>query len=162
MSVACPADYGYSAAVLRRSPELTAETIYVVGGLYGNPEALEAVLALQAQEARRGAPVTLVCTQPEPPMLSWDLPDSPVGRIVFPGVLTYVPHSRVAVVVGPWRASATQYKPLAIVVLIVTVLIAAEPGKRIKIPAIFLWGNGTATLQLEYGTGTACANGTTS
>ena len=32
----CPVDYTYSPAVFARAPDLTAETLYVVGGLYGN------------------------------------------------------------------------------------------------------------------------------
>lgn len=56
----CPPDYGYSPADLSRPPELEAETLYVVGGLYGNPEALAAILALRAREERAGRPVTLL------------------------------------------------------------------------------------------------------
>jgi hypothetical protein len=36
----CPPEYGYSPAVLARAPELQAEIVYVIGGLYGNPAAL--------------------------------------------------------------------------------------------------------------------------
>ncbi len=57
---ACPPDYGYPPEVLNRPPELEAETLYVVGGLYGNPEALEAILARRAREERAGRPVTLL------------------------------------------------------------------------------------------------------
>ncbi|MBK8063700.1 MAG: hypothetical protein IPK29_06260 [Betaproteobacteria bacterium] len=47
----CPADYGYGAAALRKvAPALQAETLYVAGGLYGNPQALEALLELAATE----------------------------------------------------------------------------------------------------------------
>jgi hypothetical protein len=53
----CPVSYRYSPAVFRRDPEIVADTIYVVGGLYGNVEALEAVHALAQREA---GPVTLV------------------------------------------------------------------------------------------------------
>lgn len=60
MSAACPADYRTAPGSLSRTAELTAETLYVVGGLYGNPEALAAILALQAREERSGAPVALV------------------------------------------------------------------------------------------------------
>jgi len=52
----CPLAYRYSPAVFRRWPEIETETLYVVGGLYGNPFALEAILALAASE-------------PEPPRL---------------------------------------------------------------------------------------------
>ena len=34
----CPVSYRYSARVFDRAPEIVAETLYVVGGLYGNVE----------------------------------------------------------------------------------------------------------------------------
>ena len=46
----CPLSYRYSPRVFRREPEVTADAIYVVGGLYGNVESLEAVLAIAAAE----------------------------------------------------------------------------------------------------------------
>jgi hypothetical protein len=46
----CPAAYGYSPSVLAREAELHADTIYVVGGLYGNPRALEQVLQMAHAE----------------------------------------------------------------------------------------------------------------
>jgi hypothetical protein len=56
----CPASYGYGPQVFRRTPDIVADTLYVVGGLYGNPYALDAVEALAAQEARSGAQPRLV------------------------------------------------------------------------------------------------------
>ncbi|MDX1595173.1 MAG: hypothetical protein R3298_13065 [Gammaproteobacteria bacterium] len=53
----CPPDYGYRPADLADADELVAETLYVVGGLYGNLEALDAV---EAMAAREKGPVTLV------------------------------------------------------------------------------------------------------
>ena len=53
----CPAHYRYSPRVFDREPEIVAETVYVIGGLYGNVEALEAVEALAGREA---GPVTRV------------------------------------------------------------------------------------------------------
>jgi hypothetical protein len=53
----CPTSYRYSPRVFDRAPEIVADTIYVIGGLYGNVEALEAV---QAMAAREPGPVTLV------------------------------------------------------------------------------------------------------
>jgi len=47
---ACPVDYHYSPDALARAAELSAETLYVVGGLYGNPYALDAVMALCEEE----------------------------------------------------------------------------------------------------------------
>jgi hypothetical protein len=47
----CPVAYRYSPAVFDREPHFAAATVYVVGGLYGNVEALEAVQALAAREA---------------------------------------------------------------------------------------------------------------
>ncbi|MGN6571273.1 MAG: hypothetical protein ACTHLO_07650 [Pseudolabrys sp.] len=46
----CPADYTYSPAVFARAPDLTADTLYVIGGLYGNLAALETVEHLAAAE----------------------------------------------------------------------------------------------------------------
>jgi len=46
----CPADYRYPPSVFDRQPELTTDVIYVVGGLYGNLAALDAVERLAAQE----------------------------------------------------------------------------------------------------------------
>jgi hypothetical protein len=53
----CPLSYRYSPRALDREPQVIAQTLYVVGGLYGNVEALEAIGALAAAEPR---PVTLV------------------------------------------------------------------------------------------------------
>jgi hypothetical protein len=53
----CPLEYRYSPRVFDREPEIVAETLYVVGGLYGNLEALDALEALAARE--RG-PVRIV------------------------------------------------------------------------------------------------------
>ncbi|MCX8113604.1 MAG: hypothetical protein N3D71_00825 [Burkholderiaceae bacterium] len=47
----CPPHYGYSPRVFARPPEIAAETLYVIGGLYGNPYALDAIDALAATEA---------------------------------------------------------------------------------------------------------------
>jgi len=52
----CPISYRHSPRDLDREPQVVAETLYVVGGLYGNVEALEAIAALASRE--RG-PVTL-------------------------------------------------------------------------------------------------------
>lgn len=52
----CPLRYRYGAAAIAAAPEREAETLYVVGGLYGNLPALEAAVALC--EAEPG-PVTL-------------------------------------------------------------------------------------------------------
>ncbi len=46
----CPSDYRYSPRVFSCEPSLEARTLYVVGGLYGNPHALEAVFALARRE----------------------------------------------------------------------------------------------------------------
>lgn len=56
----CPPSYRYSARDFRREPSLHAHTVYVVGGLYGNVEALHAILRMQETEARRGTRVALV------------------------------------------------------------------------------------------------------
>ena len=53
----CPIDYIYAPAAFDRPAEIVAPVIYVVGGLYGNCEALDAVERLVAAEP---APVTIV------------------------------------------------------------------------------------------------------
>lgn len=46
----CPRHYRYSPGVFTRAPALKAKSLYIVGGLYGNPYALEAVSALAHRE----------------------------------------------------------------------------------------------------------------
>lgn len=46
----CPIDYTYSPAVFRRPADLAAETIYVIGGLYGNLPALRDIERMAAAE----------------------------------------------------------------------------------------------------------------
>lgn len=46
----CPLHYRYPARGFRREPELRADTLLIAGGLYGNPQALDALLALAAEE----------------------------------------------------------------------------------------------------------------
>ena len=46
----CPLSYRYSPRVFRRAPELQADTLYVAGGLYGNVEALEALVEMVERE----------------------------------------------------------------------------------------------------------------
>jgi hypothetical protein len=53
----CPADYRYAAAALNRAPDITADILYVVGGLYGNLEALKTIEWLACRERQ---PVTIV------------------------------------------------------------------------------------------------------
>ena len=50
---ACPVSYHYGAAALAREPELQIDTLWVAGGLYGNPFALDALLG--AYERERGS-----------------------------------------------------------------------------------------------------------
>lgn len=47
----CPLAYRYSPRVFDRAPDFQAGPLYVVGGLYGNVEALDAIEALAAREA---------------------------------------------------------------------------------------------------------------
>ncbi len=47
----CPAHYGYAPAGFARTPDFAADTLIVVGGLYGNLAALDAAEALLAAEA---------------------------------------------------------------------------------------------------------------
>ena len=53
----CPVSYRYASSDLTRADELEAETLYVIGGLYGNRPALACILERAGRE--RGA-VTLV------------------------------------------------------------------------------------------------------
>lgn len=46
----CPLRYRYGAAAITTAPEASVDTLYVVGGLYGNPIALDALLAMVATE----------------------------------------------------------------------------------------------------------------
>jgi hypothetical protein len=46
----CPYDYIYSPAVFARAPDFSVETLYVVGGLYGNLAALAAIEKMAAAE----------------------------------------------------------------------------------------------------------------
>jgi hypothetical protein len=47
----CPVSYRYPPAVFDRAPDFDAEVLYVIGGLYGNVEALDAIERLAASEA---------------------------------------------------------------------------------------------------------------
>lgn len=49
----CPMDYRYPASVFDRPAELTADVLYVAGGLYGNLAALDEIERLAAQEDAR-------------------------------------------------------------------------------------------------------------
>jgi hypothetical protein len=53
----CPYDYRYSPRVFAQAPDFAADTLYVVGGLYGNLAALSVIEALAAKER---APVTQI------------------------------------------------------------------------------------------------------
>ena len=53
----CPFDYRYQPEVFRSAPDFAAETLYVVGGLYGNLAALDEIERMA--KAERG-PVTIV------------------------------------------------------------------------------------------------------
>jgi hypothetical protein len=47
----CPLHYRYAPSALARAPDFVAETVYVIGGLYGNRSALDAVLDLASHES---------------------------------------------------------------------------------------------------------------
>lgn len=53
---ACPIRYRYGAAAIARAPESRTETLYVIGGLYGNLPALDAIETMARAEP---GPVTL-------------------------------------------------------------------------------------------------------
>ena len=54
----CPLAYRYQPEALADPAQLEAETLYVIGGLYGNPDALQAVL--ERAEKEPGGPATMV------------------------------------------------------------------------------------------------------
>ena len=56
----CPIRYRYSPEVFDRSPQFSVHTAYVVGGLYGNRQALDTVLAMAQRECERGDDITLI------------------------------------------------------------------------------------------------------
>ncbi len=47
----CPLHYRYAPSVFARAADLVAETVYVIGGLYGNLPALNAMVALASRES---------------------------------------------------------------------------------------------------------------
>jgi hypothetical protein len=47
----CPADYGYAPEVFDRRPDFECPVLYVVGGLYGNLQALDQIERLAAAES---------------------------------------------------------------------------------------------------------------
>ena len=53
MSVACPLSYRFGARALRKAPRIQCDTLFTVGGLYGNTWALRALLARARQEEQR-------------------------------------------------------------------------------------------------------------
>jgi hypothetical protein len=52
---ACPLSYRYEAAALSAAPSLEADTLWIAGGLYGNPFALESLIARYESEPGRKA-----------------------------------------------------------------------------------------------------------
>lgn len=56
----CPIGYRYGPAVFRRKPDLAAETLYIIGGLYGNRQALDAIETMSAIETPHRPPPRLV------------------------------------------------------------------------------------------------------
>ena len=53
----CPLSYRHSPPSLATAPAIVAQTLYVIGGLYGNRQALDWI---EARSARESSPVTLV------------------------------------------------------------------------------------------------------
>jgi hypothetical protein len=48
----CPLHYRYRPTLVNRPAAHVAETAYIIGGLYGNPEALRSILRMREAEAR--------------------------------------------------------------------------------------------------------------
>jgi hypothetical protein len=57
---ACPLEYRYGPSAFKTAQTNRVHTAYVVGGLYGNVPALQAIEAMQAAEQAQGRAVTLV------------------------------------------------------------------------------------------------------
>jgi hypothetical protein len=55
----CPLHYRYAASVFRHGAAPLEDTVYVIGGLYGNTAALEEILSMRQRERRRGIDVAL-------------------------------------------------------------------------------------------------------
>ena len=53
----CPVEYRYPPKVFDRAPEIVADTLYVVGGLYGNVIRMGPPLNLTEDEAREGVDI---------------------------------------------------------------------------------------------------------
>jgi len=71
----CPVSYRYSPKEFDRAPQLQADTLYVIGGLYGNVESLVAIAHLAASEP---GPVTLAFNGD----FHWfDIDDADFGRV---------------------------------------------------------------------------------
>lgn len=56
----CPLHYRYAAGVFRGGAAPLEDTVYVIGGLYGNTAALEEIVAMRQREQHRGIHVTLI------------------------------------------------------------------------------------------------------
>lgn len=57
----CPLRYRYGPGAIARAETRTAHTLYVVGGLYGNVPALNAIELMARMEAQVGAPPPTLC-----------------------------------------------------------------------------------------------------
>jgi len=78
----CPQRYRYGPRAIAGAPERRAETLYVIGGLYGNPQALAAVEAMAGAEP---GPVTL-CFNGD---FNWFNVDDAGFRAINEGVLRH-------------------------------------------------------------------------
>ena len=78
----CPLRYRYGAQAIANAPERQAETLYVIGGLYGNPQSLAAVEAMARAEP---GPVTL-CFNGD---FNWFNVDDAGFRAINEGVLKH-------------------------------------------------------------------------
>jgi hypothetical protein len=78
----CPLEYRYAPASLNRPADFSADTLYVIGGLYGNRPALQAIEALAAAES---GPVTLAFNGD----FNWFNCDAPGFTAINEAVLTH-------------------------------------------------------------------------
>ena len=82
----CPLAYRYNPATLCRAPEpVTADVLYIVGGLYGNPFALDEIERMARREAEQGLEVQLVFNGD----FNWFNADDPLFREINERVLGY-------------------------------------------------------------------------
>ncbi len=81
----CPLRYRYAPQALSGAAEQFTDTVYIIGGLYGNIEALQTVLAMKQAERLRGVQVALIFNGDH----NWFNVDSPTFTWINDEVLSH-------------------------------------------------------------------------